>query len=35
MLKKKESGKKEREANVIKTGYPAYTTSQVLFHFCA
>ncbi|CDZ98024.1 mandelate racemase muconate lactonizing enzyme [Phaffia rhodozyma] len=27
LLKEKEAGKKEREANVIKTGYPAYTTS--------
>ena len=27
MLKEKEAGKAEREANVRKVGYPAYTTS--------
>lgn len=27
MLKEKEAGKKEREAEVKKRGYPAYTTS--------
>jgi L-fuconate dehydratase len=28
MLKKRESGKQRREAEVLKDGYPAYTTSE-------